>query len=61
MGIGIINCFMIVFAFAAIPFLLHDLSTSDSGDRDFYNQQLEHIRQFDSNENNHVTFLNTYH
>jgi hypothetical protein len=61
MGIGIINSFMVVLAFVAIPFLIHGDLTSDSQDNEVYKYQLEHLKQFDSDAQNFVSIVNTYH
>ena len=46
MGIGIINCFMIVLAIVAIPLLLLSYSNSDFHDEDIGDNQPEHMEQF---------------
>jgi hypothetical protein len=58
MGIGIINCFMIVLAFAAIPFLLPG-SLIDESRENLYTQQFENMRNFDSNQRNYPAILDT--
>jgi len=61
MGIGIINCFMIVLAFVAIPTLLHDYSTPDSRENDINEHQLGHMQQVGSNLNKPPPIIDTYH
>jgi hypothetical protein len=64
MGVGIINCFMIVLAFVAMPLLVHDYSTSDfRGKNATNNHQLEPLKQnnLNSNLDKSPSVIHTYH
>ena len=61
MGIGIINCFLIVLALVAIPLLLHDYSTSNSHGQNIPEHHVEHMRQFNPNNPKAPTIIDTYH
>jgi hypothetical protein len=61
MGIGIINCFMIVLTFMAIPFLAHGYSAFDSRAKDINSHQLKHMKQTDLNSNNYPSIISSYH
>jgi hypothetical protein len=56
MGIGVINCFLILLAFAALPFLL-PTSIMDESQTSLYTQQLDNMRGFDSTQRNYPTGL----
>ena len=61
MGIGIINCFMIMLAFAAIPHLFHTSPDNKSRPRDLYMPQFQSMMQFDTNPANYPSIVNTVH
>lgn len=63
MGIAIINCFMVVLAFVAMPFLLRaSMDNNTTNENKLYEQQFEHMKHFDSNPNNNFpSMINTFH
>lgn len=61
MGIAIINCFMILLAFMAVPFLLFGISDADVLDRRVYRNQVETMRHFDENPYGFPSVVNTFH
>ncbi len=61
MGIGIINCFMIVLTFVAIPVLVHGYSALDFREKDINAHQLEQMKQTDPNLAPSPLIINSYH
>jgi len=61
MGIAIINCFMILLAFTAVPFLLFGIANADILDRRLYRTQVETMRHFDDNPVGFPSVINTLH
>ncbi|CAF3036346.1 unnamed protein product [Rotaria sp. Silwood2] len=60
MGIGIINCFMIMLALMAIPFLIHGCPTSDVADNNNPEKQIQYIEQPGFNYSMPIAPVNTY-
>jgi hypothetical protein len=61
MGIGIINCFMIVLAFLAIPSLLHDYTNSGFHGESIPENQPEYMKPFPPYYSDPFSITASYH